>query len=54
MDVVGVSVDSQFIYYAWRSTPVIKGGIGPVRFPMVADVRHELVPSASSIRTVWH
>ncbi len=42
VDVVGVSIDSQFTHYAWRSTPVEKGGIGPVRFPMVADVRHEI------------
>lgn len=40
--VVGVSIDSQFTHYAWRSTPVEKGGIGPVRFPMVADINHAI------------
>ncbi len=40
--VVGVSIDSQFTHYAWRNTPVNQGGIGPVRFPMVADVTHEI------------
>ena len=40
---VGVSIDSQFAHHAWRNTPVEKGGIGPVQFPMVADVRHEIV-----------
>ena len=42
VEVVGVSIDSQFTHYAWRGTPVEKGGIGPVRFPMVADVTHEI------------
>jgi peroxiredoxin (alkyl hydroperoxide reductase subunit C) len=42
VEVVGVSIDSQFTHYAWRNTPVEKGGIGPVRFPMVADVNHEI------------
>jgi len=40
--VVGVSIDSQFTHYAWRETPVNKGGIGPVKFPIVADVKHEI------------
>lgn len=39
---VAVSIDSQFTHHAWRNTPVEKGGIGPVRFPMVADVKHEI------------
>jgi peroxiredoxin (alkyl hydroperoxide reductase subunit C) len=43
VQVVGVSIDSPFTHHAWRNTPVEKGGIGPVRFPMVADVRHEIV-----------
>ena len=41
-EVVGVSVDSQFTHYAWRNTPVEKGGIGPVEFTMVADGKHEI------------
>lgn len=40
--VVGVSIDSQFTHYAWRNTPVEKGGIGPVRFPIVADINHAI------------
>ncbi|PPE72997.1 alkyl hydroperoxide reductase [Solimonas fluminis] len=43
VQLVGVSIDSQFTHFAWRDTPVNKGGIGPVGFPMVADVRHEIV-----------
>ena len=42
VEVVGVSIDSQFSHYAWRETPVEKGGIGRVGFPLVADVKHEI------------
>src|SRR3569833_1695278 len=41
VELVGVSIDSQFTHAAWRNTPVNKGGIGPVGFPIVADVKHE-------------
>jgi peroxiredoxin (alkyl hydroperoxide reductase subunit C) len=42
VEVVGVSIDSQFTHFAWRNTPVDDGGIGPVRFPIVADIKHEI------------
>ncbi len=35
---VAVSVDSQFCHLAWKNTPVDKGGLGNVQFPMVADL----------------
>ena len=37
-EVIGVSVDSQFSHWAWRETPVEKGGIGKVGYPLVADL----------------
>ena len=36
--VIGVSVDSHFTHHAWRNTPVEKGGIGPIGFPLVSDL----------------
>ena len=42
VEIVGVSIDSQYTHYAWRSTSRDSGGIGAVRFPMVADVKHEI------------
>jgi peroxiredoxin 2/4 len=39
---VGCSIDSQFVHYAWKNTPVEKGGIGNIMFPMVADVTGEI------------
>lgn len=40
--VVGVSIDSQFTHYAWRNTAPNDGGLGPVKFPMVADVSKQI------------
>lgn len=42
VEVIAVSIDSQFTHAAWRNTPVNEGGIGPVGFPMVADISHEI------------
>lgn len=38
INVIGVSVDSQFSHFAWKNTAVNEGGIGQVRFPLVADI----------------
>ena len=40
--VVGVSIDSQFTHNAWRKTAVNDGGIGQVKYPLVADVNHQI------------
>lgn len=40
--VMGVSIDSQFTHNAWRSTPVANGGIGAIRYPLIADVNHQI------------
>lgn len=37
-EVIGVSVDSHFTHLAWKNTPVEKGGIGNIQFPLVADL----------------
>ena len=42
VEVIGVSIDSQFSHHAWRNTPVEKGGIGPVGYPLIADVKHDI------------
>ncbi|RUO28904.1 alkyl hydroperoxide reductase [Aliidiomarina sedimenti] len=41
--VIGCSIDSQFSHNAWRNTNVDNGGIGQVKYPLVADVKHEVV-----------
>ena len=42
VEVIGVSIDSQFSHNAWRNTPVNEGGIGPVKYTLVADTKHEI------------
>lgn len=45
IEVIAVSIDSQFTHNAWRNTPVSKGGIGPVKYTMVADITHAICQS---------
>lgn len=45
VEVIAVSIDSQFTHNAYRNTPIEKGGIGPVRFVMAADVTHSICKS---------
>ncbi len=42
VEVIGVSIDSHFTHNAWRNTPVNQGGIGPVRYTLVADMTHNI------------
>lgn len=45
VEVVTVSIDSQFSHHAYRQVPIQNGGIGPVRFTMAADVAHHICQS---------
>ncbi len=42
VNVIGVSVDSHFTHHAWRETPVEKGGIGHIEYPLVADLTKQI------------
>ena len=42
VQVLGCSIDSQFTHLAWRNTPVENGGIGPVKYPLIADIKHQI------------
>lgn len=42
VNVIGVSVDSQFSHFAWRETPVNNGGIGRIKYPLVADLTKQI------------
>ena len=35
---IGCSIDSHFTHLAWRNTEINNGGIGPVKYPLVADL----------------
>jgi len=41
-EVVGVSVDSQFTHLAWKNTATKNGGIGKIRYPLVADLTKKI------------
>ena len=38
-EVLGVSVDSQFSHLAWIRTPRAEGGLGGLKYPLVADLK---------------
>lgn len=42
VEVIGVSIDSHFTHNAWRNTPINAGGIGPVKYTLVADMNHAI------------
>lgn len=42
VEVIGVSIDSQFTHNAWRNTAEADGGIGEVKYPLIADVKHSI------------
>ena len=38
VNVVGVSVDSHFSHLNWMNTPRNQGGLGGLKYPLVADI----------------
>ncbi len=40
--VIGVSVDSHYTHFAWKNTPHDEGGIGPIKYPLVADLNKSI------------
>lgn len=42
VQVIGVSIDSHFTHNAWRNTAINEGGIGQVKYPLVADIDHSI------------
>ena len=38
VQVIGCSVDSRWTHLAWKNTPVDKGGIGQVKYPLLQDL----------------
>lgn len=42
IEVIAISTDNEYSHLAWKNTPVEKGGIGQVQFPIVADITKEI------------
>jgi len=45
VEVIGISIDSKFTHNAWRNTPIDQGGIGKVKYTLVADITHDIIRS---------
>ncbi|NJN30598.1 MAG: peroxiredoxin [Synechococcales cyanobacterium RM1_1_8] len=41
-DILGISIDSQYAHLAWIQTERKLGGVGPVRFPLVSDLKRDI------------
>ncbi|MGZ3660221.1 MAG: peroxiredoxin [Bdellovibrionota bacterium] len=44
-EVVGASIDSQFSHLAWINTPRAQGGLGDIKYPLLADVNKDAARS---------
>ena len=42
VEVFSVSIDSHFTHNAWRKTAIKDGGIGEVKYTMLADISHNI------------
>jgi peroxiredoxin 2/4 len=45
VEVIAISIDSQYTHNAWRNTPLELGGIGKVDFTLIADIDHKICQS---------
>ena len=41
-NVVGVSCDSEIVHIAWKNTDINNGGIGNIKYPLIADIKKEV------------
>lgn len=41
-EILGVSIDSEFTHLAWRNTDQNKGGIGQIKYPLIADIKKNI------------
>jgi alkyl hydroperoxide reductase subunit AhpC len=42
VQVLGCSVDSHYTHLAWRNTPRKQGGIGEIKYPLIADLNKKI------------
>jgi len=42
VQVLGCSIDSQFSHLAWKKTPRAEGGLGEIKYPLIADVNKDI------------
>ena len=49
--IIGVSIDSVFSHLSWKKIHPAKGGIGDIRFPLVGDIKGEIINSYGVMHT---
>jgi alkyl hydroperoxide reductase subunit AhpC len=42
VQILGCSVDSHFTHLAWRNTPRNAGGLGQIKYPLIADLNKDI------------
>ena len=42
VQILGASIDSHFTHLAWRNTPRSQGGLGDIKYPLIADLNKEI------------
>ncbi len=47
VQVLGCSVDSHYTHLAWRKTPRSQGGLGDIRYPLIADLDKKIAEAYS-------
>ncbi|AFA41110.1 alkyl hydroperoxide reductase, C22 subunit [Wigglesworthia glossinidia endosymbiont of Glossina morsitans morsitans (Yale colony)] len=45
VNIIGVSIDTVYSHQTWQSIEIQKGGIGPVKYPMVSDIKRDIIQS---------
>lgn len=44
-EIIGCSVDSKFTHLAWVNTSRKEGGLGPIKYPLLSDLKKEIAQS---------
>ncbi|RMF37022.1 MAG: peroxiredoxin [Planctomycetota bacterium] len=42
VQLLGCSIDSHFSHLAWRNTPRSEGGLGEIKYPLIADITKQI------------
>jgi len=43
VEVMAISIDSHFVHKAWKNTPVVSGGLGNIDYPLISDVKRDII-----------
>ncbi|MCR3755067.1 MAG: alkyl hydroperoxide reductase, AhpC component [Candidatus Westeberhardia cardiocondylae] len=41
--IIGISCDSIYSHQTWRSLPLEKGGIGKIKYPIISDIKKNII-----------